>query len=222
MMLVEFVVRPLHFLIFFLFFTSAGWDSPMPLSQLFDNMKHDIKAPPMSCVCLSFFFSLPFFLPYISYDYHWCCCWLLLFCRQSTTVSLGYLVVSLCAEVRCWLGQDKTVGGRQWKKSFWVVWLLRSGRGKYLECRLNGCAGEAPRCGEGTLKSNFFPFLSESRSLTVRCACVRACVLEEYSWRQMGVVPFLSIRILCSYSTFFVTCDSEFCPTTHSPALPYS
>lgn len=56
MMPVEFVVRPLHFLIFFLFFTSAGWVSPMPLSQLFDNMKHDIKAPPMSCVCLSFFF----------------------------------------------------------------------------------------------------------------------------------------------------------------------
>lgn len=131
-----------------------------------------------------FFFPLPFFLPYISYDYHWCCCWLLLFCRQSTTVSLGYLVVSLCAEVRCWLGQDKTVGGRQWKKSFWVVWLLRSGRGKYLECRLNGCAGEAPRCGEGTLKSNFFPFLSESRSLTVRCACVRVFLrnIAEGKW----------------------------------------
>lgn len=82
--------------------------------------------------------------------------------------------------------QWEEVGGRQWKKSFWVVWLLRSGRGKYLECRLNGCAGEAPRCGEGTLKSTFFPFLSESRSLTVRCvcACVRAFLrnIAEGKW----------------------------------------
>lgn len=100
MMPVEFVVRPSHFLIFFLSFTSAGWDSPMPLSQLFDNMKHDIKAPPMSSVCLSLFFPYLFSSPTsvlttigAAVD--------LLFCRRSTTVSLGFLGVSLCAEVRC-------------------------------------------------------------------------------------------------------------------------
>lgn len=100
MMPVEFLVRPLHFLIFFLSFTSAGWDSPMPLSQLFDNMKHDIKAPPMSCVCLSFFFPYLFSSPTsvmttVGAAVGFCCF------VDSTTVSLGFLGVSLYAEVRC-------------------------------------------------------------------------------------------------------------------------
>lgn len=62
MELLETVVRPSHlYIIVFLSFHSQGF--PLALSQLFDSVKYDIKAPPVPCVCCPPIFLNSSFLP---------------------------------------------------------------------------------------------------------------------------------------------------------------
>lgn len=133
-------------LIFFSKSHSQGF--PLALSQLFDSVKGDNKAPPISCL---------FFFPHIflaSSCFPLACnwCWLsflIAIVDTAVSVTLGFPGATLCAGCAVDCDRDRTrqqgkVGGMEQKKGLRVIRLLRSGREDYVECVVNGCVERGP------------------------------------------------------------------------------